>query len=45
MEKVLYRFESGSDGAYPAAGLSDVKGTLYGTTAQGGNGTVFALTP
>jgi uncharacterized repeat protein (TIGR03803 family) len=36
------------DGALPWAGLIDVKGTLYGTTASGGAydyGSVFALNP
>jgi uncharacterized repeat protein (TIGR03803 family) len=47
-ENVLHSFGDGTDGAQPFAGLVDVKGTLYGTTAQGGTygyGTVFALTP
>jgi uncharacterized repeat protein (TIGR03803 family) len=53
-EKVLHRFGSGSDGVQPGAGLIDVKGTLYGTTTQGGGayctpnggcGTVFTITP
>ena len=48
-EKVLYRFgaSSGSDGLYPFAALTDVNGTLYGTTVDGGAsdyGTVFAVT-
>jgi uncharacterized repeat protein (TIGR03803 family) len=51
-EHVLYSFGAGSsDGAEPLAGLVNVNGTLYGTTAgggsaacQGGCGTVFALT-
>jgi uncharacterized repeat protein (TIGR03803 family) len=34
--RVLYSFAGGSDGAYPAAALIDVNGTLYGTTSQGG---------
>lgn len=45
-EKVLYRFTGGSDGAYPDAGLIEVKGTLYGTTSSGGSsglGTVFSI--
>jgi uncharacterized repeat protein (TIGR03803 family) len=41
------------DGAYPLAGLINVKGTLYGTTRNGGTngcasegcGTVFSITP
>jgi uncharacterized repeat protein (TIGR03803 family) len=52
--KVLYSFAGGSDGSYPEAGLLDVKGTLYGTTSNGGGrckrhrkqiecGTVFAI--
>jgi hypothetical protein len=46
---VLYRFR-GPDGGFPAAGLiADAKGVLYGTTqyggGNGGNGTVFALSP
>jgi uncharacterized repeat protein (TIGR03803 family) len=46
-EKVLYAFKGGSDGAYPAANLIDVNGTLYGTTSLGGTGyrgTVFSVT-
>lgn len=46
-EHVLYRFKAGNDGAHPEAALIDVKGTLYGTTYQGGtsgSGTVFAVT-
>ncbi len=42
---VLHSFKGGAgDGAYPLAGLLNVKGTLYGTTAAGGahdGGTVF----
>jgi uncharacterized repeat protein (TIGR03803 family) len=56
-ERVLYRFQSGRDGAYPAARLIiDRDGDLYGTTILGGSashacsvstgcGTVFKLTP
>ncbi len=48
-ETVLYSFKGGSgDGEYPYAGLIDVKGTLYGTTIEGGAngvGTVFSITP
>jgi uncharacterized repeat protein (TIGR03803 family) len=38
VEKVLYSFSGGSDGAVPEGGLTDVKGTLYGTTQLGGGG-------
>jgi uncharacterized repeat protein (TIGR03803 family) len=48
-ETGLYSFLSGSDGAFPQAGLiADKQGALYGTTlygGSGGNGTVFKLTP
>jgi len=47
-ETVLYSFLGGSDGENPQAGLINVGGTLYGTTANGGasgNGTVFKITP
>ncbi|HLY02978.1 MAG TPA: choice-of-anchor tandem repeat GloVer-containing protein [Candidatus Cybelea sp.] len=37
-ERVIYSFKAGSDGSYPTAGLINVKGTLYGTTAYGGSG-------
>jgi uncharacterized repeat protein (TIGR03803 family) len=48
-EKLLYSFGSGSeDGEYPEAGLINVNGTLYGTTAYGGTsgdyGTVLSVT-
>jgi uncharacterized repeat protein (TIGR03803 family) len=53
--RLLYRFEGGRDGMYPAGGLIvDARGVLYGTTGLGGGvsgncdegcGTVFALTP
>jgi uncharacterized repeat protein (TIGR03803 family) len=45
-EQVLYSFQSGADGAGPFAGLINVSGTLYGTTAGGGasgDGTVFKV--
>jgi uncharacterized repeat protein (TIGR03803 family) len=49
METVLYSFKGGSgDGVEPLAGLTNVKGTLYGTTSLGGankKGTVFSITP
>jgi uncharacterized repeat protein (TIGR03803 family) len=49
-ETVLYRFQGGSDGAYPALGdlIFDQSGKIYGTTQNGGasnEGTVFQLTP
>jgi uncharacterized repeat protein (TIGR03803 family) len=49
-ETVLYRFTAGSDGAAPESNLIfDAAGSLYGTTAGGGDassdGTVFRLTP
>jgi uncharacterized repeat protein (TIGR03803 family) len=53
-EKVLYSFGGASDGASPSASLINVKGTLYGTTVDGGDtncaagigcGTVFSYKP
>jgi len=50
-EKVVYSFQGGADGTNPAAGMINVGGTLYGTTAYGGIpgydgfGTVFTLSP
>jgi uncharacterized repeat protein (TIGR03803 family) len=48
-ETVLHSFGTSSgDGQYPQAGLLNVKGTLYGTTSEGGaynEGTVFAMSP
>jgi uncharacterized repeat protein (TIGR03803 family) len=51
-ERILYRFQGGSDGAYPVAPLIvDQSGALYGTTSEGGRrckagcGTAFRLTP
>ncbi|MGD0191209.1 MAG: choice-of-anchor tandem repeat GloVer-containing protein [Rhizomicrobium sp.] len=54
--KVLYKFNGGSDGAYPAGTLvMDKSGNLYGTTSGGGGslacgsengcGTVFKIAP
>ena len=37
-EKVLYAFGGDPDGVYPLAGLVNIRGTLYGTTAHGGGG-------
>jgi uncharacterized repeat protein (TIGR03803 family) len=46
-EKVLHDFGPEPDGANPVASLTDVKGTLYGTTYSGGTGfyygTVFKM--
>jgi|HubBroStandDraft_6_1064221.scaffolds.fasta_scaffold149627_2 uncharacterized repeat protein (TIGR03803 family) len=53
-ETVFYSFKGGSgDGSYPLADLTNVNGTLYGTTISGGVrckrhsgcGTVFSVTP
>ncbi|HEY3660426.1 MAG TPA: choice-of-anchor tandem repeat GloVer-containing protein [Candidatus Udaeobacter sp.] len=46
-EKVLYSFQTGSDGNSPISNLvSDASGNLYGTTSEGGlgRGTIFKLT-
>jgi uncharacterized repeat protein (TIGR03803 family) len=47
VEHVVHSFTGSPDGAYPAAALLDVNGTLYGTTRGGGtgHGTVFSITP
>ena len=45
--EILYRFQGGSDGATPDAGLTAYKGTLYGATALNGSsgfGTAFQIT-
>ena len=55
-ERVLHSFKGlPDDGAYPSAGLINVNGILYGTTASGGSshcaksgygcGTVFRISP
>ena len=54
-ESILYSFQGGGDGEYPAAPLIAIKGTLYGETANGGGasfcsdsngcGTAFELAP
>jgi hypothetical protein len=38
VERVLYRFRGGKDGAYPGAGVIDINGMRYGTTESGGGG-------
>jgi uncharacterized repeat protein (TIGR03803 family) len=46
VERVIYRFNAGNDGAHPFAGLTLLGGSLYGTTSQGGttgSGTVFKV--
>jgi uncharacterized repeat protein (TIGR03803 family) len=50
MEQVLYSFKGWyyKDGGQPYAGLIELNGILYGTTAFGGGydkGTVFSLSP
>jgi uncharacterized repeat protein (TIGR03803 family) len=46
-ENVLHDFSGTPDGNFPFAGLVDMNGILYGTTANGGTygyGTVFSIT-
>lgn len=46
-ETVLHSFAGGTDGSYPAAGVIDQAGNIYGTTRYGGAngaGIVFKLT-
>jgi uncharacterized repeat protein (TIGR03803 family) len=51
-EKIVYSFQSGSDGIYPEAGLTSAGGLLYGTAQSGANtkcfggcGTLFSVDP
>jgi len=48
-EKILYAFQGGDDGEYPAGSVVvDAAGNVYGTTVAGGTqnaGTVFEVTP
>lgn len=52
-EKVVHSFVPGSSGDTPTSGLTDVDGTMYGTTGNGGSkrctgggcGTLYSLTP
>lgn len=48
VETIVYAFTGGTDGSYPAAGLIEVGGALFGTAAEGGNpsnnqGTLFKI--
>jgi uncharacterized repeat protein (TIGR03803 family) len=46
VETVLRSFQDGDDGFHPGTGLIDIRGTLYGTTDDGGSqhaGAAFAL--
>lgn len=49
VEKILYTFGGGKNGAHPQASLTmDASGNLYGTTSIGGSyneGTIFELSP
>ena len=54
LETVLYRFQGGTDGSYPASPLTVVNGTMFGVTHDGGGtgcehhsgcGTVFQFDP
>jgi hypothetical protein len=53
IEKVMYAFQGGSDGAIPHGGVVAYHGDLYGTTSYGGGagcggdgcGTVFKIAP
>jgi hypothetical protein len=53
-ERVLHRFAGGSDGSHPIGGLTELGGTLYRTTTDGGGsgcqgyggcGTIFSISP
>ncbi len=48
VERVVYSFQSGSDGSFPSGNLIEVNGLLYGTTFEGGAsqaGTIFSVDP
>ncbi|MEJ0048747.1 MAG: choice-of-anchor tandem repeat GloVer-containing protein [Rhodospirillales bacterium] len=48
VKTLLHSFQGGDDGVNPESGLTNVSGTLYGTTFTGGTsgfGTVFSVTP
>ena len=42
-EKTIYSFNSNGSGAEPITGLLKKNGVLYGTSAQGGGGSVYSL--
>lgn len=44
IERVLYRFKGGKDGANPVAPLYTLGGVLYGTTQYGGRSTAYCAT-
>jgi virginiamycin B lyase len=47
-ETVVHAFGSGQDGVQPVAALTQVSGTLFGTTSAGGaygQGTIFGIAP
>ena len=44
-ERIVYRFKGGADGALPAARLTAIRGTLYGTTEYGGRTTARCFDP
>jgi uncharacterized repeat protein (TIGR03803 family) len=48
-DDIIHNFGNGSDGAYPYAGFTIVRGVLYGATAGGGTslnwGTIYSLIP
>lgn len=45
---LLHGFSGGADGGYPYSGLTNLNGTLYGTTRTGGQyggGTIYSMAP
>jgi len=43
-ERIIHAFAGAADGSLPAAGLTEVAGTLYGTTRYGGARSAFCAT-